>query len=51
MRDYCDIHASRLVRVGSKREWVPMWLWMNFIFRFGIYEIWPFNWVTYKKCA
>jgi hypothetical protein len=38
-----------LVKVGSKRKWVPMWLWLNVIFRFGLYEVWPISWFTYIK--
>lgn len=47
----CYISTDRLVKLGSKRRWVPMWLWKNVIFRFGIYEteIWPFAWLVYKK--
>lgn len=39
---------DELVLVGSKRRWVPMWLWLRFIFPLSLYEIQPFGWLTYK---
>ena len=43
------ISTDQLVRLGSKREWVPMWLWFWVIFRYKIYEIWPFSRIFYIK--
>lgn len=42
--DYND-----LVKVGSKRKWVPTWLWLHVIFRFGLYKYSPISWLTYSK--
>jgi hypothetical protein len=43
-----SIDCGELTKLGSKREWVPMWLWLHIVFRFGLYEIQPFGWLTYK---
>ncbi|MCU1299727.1 MAG: hypothetical protein JWQ87_11 [Candidatus Sulfotelmatobacter sp.] len=42
-------HCDDLIRLGSKRRWVPMWLWLHVIFRFGLYEYTPISWFTYKR--
>ena len=49
MKQSCLIHTSRLVATGRKRDWVPMWLWLNVIFRFGLYDGWPFSRIVYLK--
>ena len=46
-RQRYEISTDRLVVLGSKREWVPMWLWLNVLFRLSLYEIWPISWLAY----
>lgn len=42
-------YKSRLVKLGSKRAWVPMWLWVNVIFRYELYLYSPISWLTYRE--
>jgi len=51
MRREYVIDTDELVKLGSKREWVPMWLWVNLIFRFGLYEIWPLGYILWTKAG
>ena len=47
------ISTRNLVHIGSKRDWVPLWLWiseyMHVIFRFDLYEIQPFGWLNLSQ--
>jgi hypothetical protein len=45
------LNTEDLERLGRKRDWVPMWIWLNLIFRFGVYEwkiIGRLFWVKYS---
>jgi len=39
---------DELVRLGSKRGWVPMGLWL-FLFYTTLYEVWPISWLAYER--
>jgi hypothetical protein len=43
------ISTYNLVALGCKRQWVPMWLWTGLLFRFGLYDGWPFSWMFYVR--
>ena len=37
--------ADDLELVARKRDWVPMWFWINIVFRFELYDKQPERWI------
>jgi hypothetical protein len=49
MKNIATFDTDDLVLVGRKREWVPMWLWTNVIFRYKLWLVWPISYLTYQS--